>query len=106
MSSAARLPTYKTAAEVLERDKGSGVRLAGWTVARTLLIAPPMMMVGIPARQAFLGAALASSLISVFTLLRLFDAQKTGLAGVQPHLRRLAFRRPASRPRRLAAGRR
>lgn len=105
MSSPARLPTYKTAAEVLERDKGSGVRLAGWTVARTLLIAPPMMLVGVPARQAFLGAAFASTLISVFTLLRLFDARTTGLAGVQPHLRRLAFRRRPA-PRRLASARR
>ncbi len=101
--SEARLPTYRTAASVLERDKGSGIRLLGWTVARTILIGPPMMAVGIPAKQAFAGAALASGLISLFTLLRLFDARTTGLAGVQPHLRRLAYRRPM---RRLAAGRR
>lgn len=79
----ASLPTYRTAARVLEGDKGSGTRLAGWTVARTLLIAPPMMVFGVPAKQAFLGAGLASGLISVFTLLRIFDARSTGLAGIK-----------------------
>jgi len=94
--SAARLPTYKTAAEVLERDKGSGVRLIGWTIARTLLIAPPMMVFGVPAKQAFGGAAFASGLISMFTLLRVFDARTTGLAGLHYRKRQL----------RLASGRR
>lgn len=79
----ASLPTYRTAARVLEGDRGSGVRLIGWTVARTLLIAPPMMVVGVPTRQAFFGAAIASGLISMFTLLRIFDAQATGLAGIK-----------------------
>lgn len=79
----AKLPTYRTAARVLEGDKGSGVRLIGWTVARTLLIAPPMMVVGIPTKQAFAGAAIASGLISIFTLLRIFDARSTGLAGLK-----------------------
>ncbi len=79
----AALPTYRTAARVLEQDKGSGLALAGWTVLRTLLIAPPFMIVGVPAKQAFAGAAIASGLISVFTLLRLFDARQTGLAGVR-----------------------
>jgi hypothetical protein len=79
----AALPTYSTAAKVLERDKGSGIRLAGWTVARTLLIAPPMMIVGVPAKQAFFGAAIASGLISIFTLLRILDARQTGLAGLR-----------------------
>jgi hypothetical protein len=79
----ARLPTYKTAAQVLERDKGSGVRLLGWTVARTILIGPPMMAVGVEPKKAFMGAALASGLISLFTLLRLFDARATGLAGIK-----------------------
>jgi hypothetical protein len=83
MAQLAALPTYRTAARVLEQDKGSGVRLIGWTVARTLLIAPPMMVVGIPAKQAFAGAAIASGLISIFTLLRIFDARQTGLAGVK-----------------------
>lgn len=90
----ASLPTYKTAASVLEKDKGSGVRLLGWTVARTILIGPPMMLVGIPARQAFLGAGLASGLISIFTLLRIFDARQTGLAGVKGYRpRRHQYRR-------------
>lgn len=77
------LPTYRTAAAVLEGHTGSGIRLAGWTVARTMMIAPPMMLVGVPAKQAFIGAMLSSSLISVFTLLRIFNARETGLAGVR-----------------------
>ncbi len=48
-----------------------------------MMIAPPMMLVGVPAKQAFIGAMLSSSLISVFTLLRIFNARETGLAGVQ-----------------------
>lgn len=79
----ARLPTYRTAARALEGDRGSGLRLAGWTVLRTILIAPPMMIVGMPAKQAFIGAGLASALISVFTLLRIFDARQTGMAGLK-----------------------
>lgn len=78
----AALPSYQTAAAVLEGDKGSGLRLAGWTVARTLMIAPPMMLVGVPTKQAFIGAMLASGLMSTFVVLRIFDARHTGLAGV------------------------
>lgn len=73
------LPTYKTAANVLEKQKGSGVALIGWTFARTLMIAPPMMLFGVPAWQAFAGATAASVLISLFTVLRIFNARSTGL---------------------------
>lgn len=75
------IPTYATAADVLSRKTGSGVRMAGWTVARTLLIAPPMMLVGVPAKQAWLGAGAASALITVFAILRIFNAREVGLAG-------------------------
>src|SRR5262245_39928688 len=79
----AALPTYKTAARVLEGSKGSGVALLGWTFARTLIIAPGPMIVGVPIKQAFAGALISSGLISIFTLLRLYDARNTGLAGVK-----------------------
>lgn len=98
MAELARLPTYKTAAQVLEQDKGAGVRLLGWTVARTILIGPPMMIVGVPAKQAFAGAAIASCMISVFTLLRLFDARNTGLAGIKHPIAR-RYQRLARQPR-------
>jgi len=81
MAQQASLPTYRTAAHVLEGQNGSGLRLAGWTVARMLMIGPPMMLVGIPAKQAFLGAGIASGMISIFTLLRIFNATQTGLDG-------------------------
>lgn len=76
------LPTYATVADVLEKKNGSGVALAGWTLARTLMIAPPMMLVGVPAKKAFAGAALSSCLISLFTLIRISHHRNTGLAGV------------------------
>ena|SRR5882672_3151748 len=76
-----KLPTYKTVAGVLENERGSGTALLGWTLLRTLLIAPPMLFVGVPARQAFIGAGLASVFISTLTLLRIFDARHTGLKG-------------------------
>ncbi len=72
--SKAALPTYGTVADVLEKKNGSGWRLFGWTLARTILIAPPVMLAGVPAKQAFLGAAFASGLISIFTLLRIYNA--------------------------------
>ena len=68
------LPTYATAAEVLERRNGSGLRLAGWTIARTALIFPPLLVVGIDWKRAAAGALVASSLISAFTLLRIAEA--------------------------------
>lgn len=68
------LPTYATVADVLEKKNGSGLRLAGWTVARMLMIAPPMMLVGVPAAIAFKGAAISSGLISLFTMIRIHNA--------------------------------
>ncbi|MGH7177097.1 MAG: hypothetical protein ACREJC_06950 [Tepidisphaeraceae bacterium] len=88
MARQAALPTYRTAARVLEGEKGSGIKLAGWTVARTLMIAPPMMIVGVPMKQAFAGAAFASALISVFTVARIFNARQTGMAGLSYGARR------------------
>jgi hypothetical protein len=75
------VPTYRAAAAFLEREKGSGAALFGWTIARIVMIAPPMALVGVPWGQAFAGAAIASVLISVFATLRLFDAERTGLNG-------------------------
>jgi len=69
------LPTYSTIADVLEKKNGSGIRLVGWTVARTALIAPFMMAVGVPAKKAFAGAAIASAAISIFTLIRIYNAE-------------------------------
>lgn len=70
----ANLPTYATVADVLEKKNGSGLRLAGWTIARMIMIAPPMMLVGVPAAVAFKGAAISSGLISLFTMIRIHHA--------------------------------
>ncbi len=70
----ASLPTYQTIADVLEKKNGSGLRLAGWTVARTFMIMPGMLAVGISPKKAFLGSLLSSSLISVFALVRIYNA--------------------------------
>lgn len=78
------LPTYATVADVLEQKNGSGWRLAGWTLARTLLIAPPMLVVGVPVKKAFGGALLASGMISVLTLMRIGKAANEH--GVMPVL--------------------
>jgi hypothetical protein len=98
----ARLPTYRTAARVLEGHTGSGIRLIGWTIARTALIAPPMMLVGVPAKQAFYGAAVASALISSLTLLRIFNGRQSGLEGVKSYRPQSGVLRSR---RRLAAAR-
>ena len=76
----ASIPTYLSAARFLERKNGSGLKLLGWTAARTLMIAPPMMLVGVTAKRAFAGAAIASVLISIFAVLRLYDSGGLGRA--------------------------
>lgn len=81
------LPTYLSAARFLERKHGSGLKLLGWTVARTLMIGPPMMLVGVSPKKAFGGALVASALISLFAVLRLYDA------GPKPMLGRARGRR-------------
>lgn len=96
----AALPTYRTAARVLEQKKGAGLQLAGWTILRTIMIAPPMMVVGVDTKTAFLGAGLASILISTFTLVRLFDHKNTGFAGTRGHRSRFAPRPSGRHPRR------
>jgi len=70
-----QLPTYKSVAALLERKTGSGVKLLGWTIARTILIAPPMRLVGVPWTKAFLGAALASMMISSLAVARVYRAE-------------------------------
>lgn len=93
------LPTYKTVADYLEKKNGAGIRLFGWTIARSFLIAPPMMLVGVPPKKAFLGAFLASGLISLFTLMRIQNAgveaqlNAARRARLNGHRKRLSARR-------------
>jgi len=88
------IPTYRTAADVLSRKTGSGIRMIGWTVARTLLIAPPILLF-VPSnyhRRVWWGAVASSALISLFAMLRIFNAQAVGLSGrrvPRPIMRRL-----------------
>lgn len=70
------LPTYATVADVLEKKNGSGLRLLAWTIARIAMIAPPMMIVGVPTALALRGAALSSGLISLFTMIRIENAAR------------------------------
>jgi len=93
-----KLPTYQSAAAVLEGTTGSGIKLLGWTIARTILIGPPMMAVGVPAKQAFFGAALASALISSLALLRIAKAGPMTPLGVKRGLGE-RFRVHAKHPR-------
>jgi len=74
IASTPALPSYQTAADVLEKKNGSGIRLIGWTFARTALIFPPMLVVGVNWKRALAGSLIASSLISVFTLVRIWAA--------------------------------
>ncbi len=75
MSPRAALPSYASAAALLERKNGAGVRLVGWTVARAALIASGMLVVGVPARKALIGSLLSSSLISLLTVVRIHSAK-------------------------------
>ncbi len=85
-----QLPTYRALAESLERKNGSGARLVGWTVARTILIAPPFAALGVPMRQVVLGSLLSSTIITMFAYLRMYDAaNQMQLAGPRRAQRRL-----------------
>lgn len=75
------MPTYLSAAETLERKTGSGWKLAGWTLLRMLLIAPPILLITPREahRRVWVGAAMSSALISTLALLRIFNAAHVGL---------------------------
>jgi hypothetical protein len=75
------MPTYLSAASVLEKKTGSGWKLAGWTLLRMLLIAPPILLITPNQyhRRIWLGAALSSGLISGLALLRIFSAGQNGV---------------------------
>lgn len=66
-----QLPTYTEAAAVLEQRNGSGLRLLGWTGLRAVLIAVPLLAVGVDKRRAARGSLLASGLISGLALFRI-----------------------------------
>lgn len=68
------LPTYATIADTLEKKNGSGLRLVGWTAARSVIIAPAFLGIGVPWKKAVVGSLLASALISLLTYLRIRNA--------------------------------
>ncbi len=81
--SRSNIPTYATAADVLSKKTGSGLKMVGWTVARTLLIAPPILLFT-PREvhsKVWWGSIASSLLISTFAIMRIFNARETGLAG-------------------------
>lgn len=83
------MPTYLSAASVLEKKTGSGWKLAGWTVLRMLLIAPPVLLVTPPEvhRRVWYGAALSSGLISVLAMMRILNAGQNGSLAGRPRSR-------------------
>jgi hypothetical protein len=76
-----QLPTYRTAAAYLEGSTAHGWKLLGWTAGRTVLIAIPMMIVGIEPKKAILGSALASLIISGLAVARISNAVHPMLGG-------------------------
>lgn len=74
MALGSALPTYATAADLLERKNGSGARLVGWTIARAALISMGMLAVGVKPRHAVMGSLLSSGAISVLTYYRIKHA--------------------------------
>jgi hypothetical protein len=70
-------PTYRNAAGILERRTGSGLALAGWTVARSGLIFVPLVAVGVEPKRALAGSLLASSIISFIAYIRIANGYST-----------------------------
>lgn len=92
----ASLPTYATIADVLEKRTGSGIKLVGWTAARAVLIGVPMLLVKVEPKKALAGSLLASGMISLLALFRIwntnYEIEKEYFAS-----RRWARRKSASR---------
>ena len=70
------LPTYTNAAALLERRNGAGLRLAGWTLARSVLIAAGVMVVGVKPQRALAGGLVASVLVTAMAVCVLKGAQQ------------------------------
>ena len=64
------LPTYNTIADAMSEESGAGVRLAGWTVGRAVLLVPGLRLAGIPWTQTLAGSMFASTTISALSVLR------------------------------------
>ena len=74
------LPTYDTIAEVMSDEYGSGLRLAYWTVGRSVLMVPGLRMVDVPWKQALAGSLVASTFMSSLALWRFsYIARQSGL---------------------------
>jgi hypothetical protein len=70
------LPSSAAAKNFLEGKPGSTFALLGSTALRTALIYPGLALVGIPAKKALKGSALASVFISGFVLAYLYANQE------------------------------
>jgi len=64
------LPTYNSIADAMSEENGAGIRLAGWTVGRAVLIVPGLRLAGIPWTQTLAGSMFASTTISALSVLR------------------------------------
>jgi hypothetical protein len=69
-----KLPTYRDGAALVESENGSGWRMVGWTVARSALIAVPMLAIGVRTDKAITGSLLASTAMTALALWRINGA--------------------------------
>ena len=74
-----KLPTYRAAAAVLEREPGGIPAELGWTVVRAAIVAPGFLLVGVRGWKVVWGALLSSSLVTAVVLARLYGARQRGL---------------------------
>lgn len=69
-------PTYTTAMRIVTGDLTAPVEMVGWTVLRSLLIAPGLALAGVRGKQLIFGALAASSMVSLFALWRSYVTKK------------------------------
>ncbi len=72
----ASAPTYSTSQRVVTGDLTAPVELLGWTVLRSLLIAPGLALAGVRGNKLIWASAAGSSMVSLFALWRSYSTQK------------------------------
>lgn len=69
-------PTYNTAHRIVQGDATAPVELIGWTVLRSLIIAPGLALAGVRGNKLLWGTVAGSTMVSLFALWRSYVTKR------------------------------
>ena len=69
-------PTYETAHRIVTGDLTAPIEMVGWTVLRSLLIAPALALAGVRGNRLVWASLAGSSMVSLFALWRSYATAK------------------------------